>query len=190
MEIGFCDAATGRGFQLAQPDNQLERWELPVDNGTHLTILWRADRRACGYNVSAYKVDFWTSMPWLNRVASVFGGFPQDICGASSVARAAVALDGDVSGEQKPSACSPYPSGCHKTVRESVVAVPLALRALARLDIKARTHTLRARTHCHDPSPRVIADKHPRVGCARADRKAGRKQVRPLPSIPARRIAG
>ncbi len=143
-------AASARPLaQLAQPENQLERWELPIDNGTHLTILWRADKRACGYNVSAYKVDFWTSMPWLNRVASVFGGFPQDICGASSVARAAVALDGDAAGEQKPSACSPYPSGCHKTVRESVVAVPLALRALARLDIKARTHTLRARTHCH-----------------------------------------
>ena len=66
-------AASARPLaQLAQPENQLERWELPIDNGTHLTILWRADKRACGYNVSAYKVDFWTSMPWLNRVASVF----------------------------------------------------------------------------------------------------------------------
>ena len=35
LEVGFCDSS-GRGFFREQPMDQLERWEMPFDNGTHL----------------------------------------------------------------------------------------------------------------------------------------------------------
>ena len=79
MEVGFCDAA-GRGFYLTQPTSHLERWALPVDNGTHLVIAWSPDRSACGRNVSSYFVDVQTSTPVLNLFIGLFGSFPQDLC--------------------------------------------------------------------------------------------------------------
>ena len=79
MEVGFCDAS-GSGFHLVQPASHLERWALPVDNGTHLVIPWRPDGRACGRNVSSYFVDVQTSTPVLNLFMGLFGSFPQDLC--------------------------------------------------------------------------------------------------------------
>ena len=72
MEVGFCDSHSGGGFYLEQPRDQLERWTLPADNGTHLTIPWKPDRRACGLNVSSYFVDVKTSTPVLNFFMAVF----------------------------------------------------------------------------------------------------------------------
>ena len=51
----------------------MERWELPYDNGTHLVIDWRPDRRVCGRNVSSYFVDVSTSVPVLSFFARIFG---------------------------------------------------------------------------------------------------------------------
>ena len=79
MEVGFCDAS-GSGFHLVQPASHLERWALPVDNGTHLVIPWKPDGRACGRNVSSYFVDVQTSTPVLNLFMGLFGSFPQDLC--------------------------------------------------------------------------------------------------------------
>ena len=35
LEVGFCDSS-GAGFFAEQPIDQMERWETPFDNGTHL----------------------------------------------------------------------------------------------------------------------------------------------------------
>ena len=46
VDVGFC-ASDGSGFFLEQPADHLERWNLPYDNGSHLVIDWRPDRRVC-----------------------------------------------------------------------------------------------------------------------------------------------
>jgi len=79
LEVGFCNS-DGSGFVLKQPADQLERWELPHDNGTHLVIDWTNDKRVSGRNVSEYYVDVKASAPVLNLFVGTFGGFPQDIC--------------------------------------------------------------------------------------------------------------
>ena len=79
LEVGFCDS-TGHGFYREQPADQLERWDLPYDNGTHVVILWKNDKRVSGRNVSMYHVDVRTSVPVLNFFVGQFGGFPQDVC--------------------------------------------------------------------------------------------------------------
>ena len=47
IEIGFCDSA-GNGFFTEQPADQLERWSLPKDNGSHVVVHWSAAKKACG----------------------------------------------------------------------------------------------------------------------------------------------
>ena len=37
LEVGFCES-DGSGFSEVQPADQIERWTLPRDNGTHLEI--------------------------------------------------------------------------------------------------------------------------------------------------------
>ena len=132
VEVGFCDGG-GHGFLPIQPIDQLERWALPVDNGSHLVINWRPDRRVCGLNVTSYFVGFASTLPLLDAAANIFGGFPQDICSPQSVARQSVAINGEAN---LPSTCSPYPLGCSALPRTSVVAIPQSLRALARFDVQ------------------------------------------------------
>ena len=79
IDVGFCDD-NGNGFYAEQPQSQMERWHpLPFDNGTHLVIPWRSDKRVSGMNVSAYEVDVKTSVPVLNIFIGTFGSFPQDV---------------------------------------------------------------------------------------------------------------
>ena len=138
MEVGFCDSHSGGGFYLEQPRDQLERWTLPADNGTHLTIPWKPDRRACGLNVSSYFVDVKTSTPVLNFFMGIFGSFPQDLCDPrGSKARDAVQVEESESG----GTCSPYVSwGCPSS-RFTAFEVPSALRQMAKMDV---TVTVRA----------------------------------------------
>ena len=132
MEVGFCDSQTGGGFYLEQPRDQLERWTLPADNGTHLTIPWKPDRRACGLNVSSYFVDVKTSTPVLNFFMGIFGSFPQDLCDPrGSKARDAVQVEESESG----GTCSPYPSWGCPSPRFTAFEVPSALRQMAKMDV-------------------------------------------------------
>ena len=94
LEVGFCDK-NGDGFFRVQPNEQLERWQTPYDNGTHLVIKWKSDRRVSGRNVTSYYVNAATSIPILNLFVGTFGGFPQDICApGGSKARNAVNVEG------------------------------------------------------------------------------------------------
>ena len=70
----------------------MERWDLPYDNGTHLVIDWRNDRRVSGMNVSSYEVTVHTSLPILNWFVGIFGSFPQDEAHAPSCLRFATFL--------------------------------------------------------------------------------------------------
>ncbi|KAL1511543.1 hypothetical protein AB1Y20_006337 [Prymnesium parvum] len=168
VAVGFCDGS-GNGFFDTQPDDQLERWELPVDNGSHLHVHWRPARQACGMNVSEYVVSFSSSMPLLDTAANFFGGFPQDVCAAESKARRSVAIDGEADLQ---SACSPYPRAC-STPRTSVVPIPRALRALARFDIEVSIRAwgaLRPAGRAAGPSRKVTfwCHKYRRAGRAPA----------------------
>ena len=136
MEVGFCDGMH-RGFSAtSQPSDQIERWQLPYDNGTHLVVHWTPARSACGLNVTSYYVDVKTSSSSLNRFVDLFGRMPQDVCAASSKARSSVAVDDVQQGEGQLSACTPY--RCHRWkshTNVSAVAIPRALRALASWDV-------------------------------------------------------
>ena len=132
VEIGFCDS-TGRGFLPRQPDEQIERWTMPVDNGSHLLIDWWPDRRVCGLNVTEYFVGFSSTLPLLDAAASIFGVFPQDVCAVNSKARRSLAIDGEADLD---TACSPYDDCRSQRRRTSVVPIPSALRALARFDVE------------------------------------------------------
>jgi len=132
MEVGFC-RSDGSGFLATQPADQLERWVLPVDNGSHLIIDWRADASVCSRNVSEYMVSVQTSMPVLNFFTSIFGSFPQDICAeGGSMAREAV----NVQEPGSSSSCSPYPRFCSGKVQRTTFEVPSVLRQLARANIE------------------------------------------------------
>ena len=132
VDVGFC-ASDGSGFFLEQPADHLERWNLPYDNGSHLVIDWRPDRRVCGRNVSSYFVDVSTSVPVLSFFARIFGSFPQDICApGGSKARDAVDIE-----ESVEAACAPYPpasDGC-QSERQTSFAIPAALRTLSSWDV-------------------------------------------------------
>ncbi len=132
MEVGFCDGRTGDGFYTTQPADHLERWSLPVDNGTHLIIPWRPERRACGLNVSSYWVDVKTSTPVLNLFIGLFGSFPQDLCDPrGSKARDAVNVV-DSGGT-----CSPYAGGtCSSRLRFTSFDVPASLRQMTKMDVQ------------------------------------------------------
>ena len=131
LEVGFCDADTGEGFYDVQPDEQLERWETPYDNGTHLIINWKISPSMSGRNVSAYHVDVTTSFPVLNLFVGPFGGFPQDVCApGGSKARNAVNPEGS-SGNT----CMPYSKDAHLAQRRTTFEIPAALRAITRWDI-------------------------------------------------------
>jgi len=133
VDVGFC-ASDGSGFFLEQPADHLERWNLPYDNGSHLVIDWRPDRRVCGRNVSSYFVDVSTSVPVLSFFARIFGSFPQDICApGGSKARDAVDIE-----ESVEAACAPYPpasDGC-QSERQTSFAIPAALRTLSSWDVE------------------------------------------------------
>lgn len=131
LEVGFCDAATGEGFFSEQPSDQLERWEKPFDNGTHLVIDWFISPWMSGRNVSSYHVDVSTSVPVLNIFVGQFGGFPQDLCApGGSKAKDAVNAEGSLE-----STCMPYEKDAHLTPRRTSFEVPAALRAITRWDI-------------------------------------------------------
>ena len=129
LEVGFCDGE-GNGFLSEQPADQLERWELPYDNGTHLVINWRNDRRVSGRNVTAYHVDVKTSLPVLNFFVGTFGGFPQDVCApGGSKARNAVNVEGSAG------TCVPYAKDSYNHPRLTAFEIPAALRKIASWDI-------------------------------------------------------
>ena len=129
LEVGFCDS-NGDGFYHEQPEDQLERWQAPFDNGTHLVILWKNDRRVSGRNVSSYYVDVKTSVPVLNFFVGQFGGFPQDLCHpGGSKARDAVNLEGS------PSSCVPWAYNAHYDLQRTAFEIPSALRQLAQWDV-------------------------------------------------------
>ena len=129
LDVGFCED-NGDGFFGAQPVSQLERWQLPVDNGSHLVIRWSPAARLNGRNVTAYKVDVRTSAPVLNLFVAVYGGFPQDLCApGGSKARAAVSVS-DSKGS-----CSPYPARASSIEYLTSFEIPSSLRQLASWDI-------------------------------------------------------
>ena len=131
FSVGFCNS-DGSGFFDVQPDDQIERWQTPRDNGTHLEIDWKLAPRACGQNVSAYIVDVKTSTVFLNFFVDLFGRFPQDVCNLEgSKARTAVALEDG----RPPNPCTPYPSFCGSTQRQTTFEIPKVLVHLTRLDI-------------------------------------------------------
>lgn len=128
LEVGFCEA-DGSGFLAKQPADQIERWALPVDNGTHLVIPWAPHPRACGLNVTGYFVDVTTSAGFLNTFVRAFGSFPQDMCDpAGSAARAATSATAPT--------CAPYGGGkCSEDKKLATFVVPAALRKLLVLDV-------------------------------------------------------
>jgi len=131
MEVGFCDD-NGDGFYMQQPANHLERWQLPRDNGTHLLIQWKIDRRMANRNVSSYMADVKTSVPVLNLFVGTFGGFPQDICAAEgSKARNAVKTHEAV----RHPTCSPYAWDAASVQRSTSFEIPDALRLMASWDV-------------------------------------------------------
>ncbi len=136
IEVGFCES-DGSGFRFDQPADQLERWDLPQDNGTHLVIQWWPDASVSGRNVSTYWVDAQTSMPVLNFFIGNFGSFPQDIC-APGCSQAANQVQVEGSAEV---GCNPYSAHAHQTKRLTSFEIPYALRLLAGRDI---TVTVRA----------------------------------------------
>ena len=145
LEVGFCDSH-GRGFFREQPADQLERWELPYDNGTHVVILWKNDKRVSGRNVSMYMVDVRTSVPVLNFFVGQFGGFPQDVCApGGSKARNQVNVEGSAG------ACSPYGADDHKIERRTAFEIPPTLRQLAKWDIDVRVRGYGAHTPIGKP---------------------------------------
>ena len=129
LEVGFCDK-NGDGFFRVQPNEQLERWQTPYDNGTHLVIKWKSDRRVSGRNVTSYYVNAATSIPILNLFVGTFGGFPQDICApGGSKARNAVNVEGSAG------TCAPYSHTAHFDQRLTAFEIPSALRTMASWDI-------------------------------------------------------
>lgn len=131
FEIGFCNGF-GEGYHMRQPDDQVERWELPFDNGTHLIVRWHAAKWACGRNITEYKVDVKTSSALVTAAINFFGRMPQDVCAHGSVARSKLAVDGVATGNG-PTPCTPY--DCRVSTHESAVAIPSGLRWLAGWDI-------------------------------------------------------
>lgn len=130
IEVGFCDD-NGHGFYTKQPPDHLERWELPQDNGSHLVIPWKIDRRMANRNVTSYFVDVRTSQPVLNLFVGRFGGFPQDICAAEgSKARDAVNVAGSST-----VTCSPYTGDAPTVQRSTSFEIPDALRLMASWDV-------------------------------------------------------
>lgn len=128
LEVGFCDS-DGRGFSTKQPADQLERWSLPRDNGTHLVIPWHPHQKACGRNVTSYEVDVTTSASFLNFFVNAFGSFPQDMCDPKgSKAREATSATAPT--------CSLYEKNCEKNERIATFIVPRALRKLTVLDVE------------------------------------------------------
>ena len=130
LEVGFCDSQ-GNGFFREQPSDQLERGDgVPFDNGTHLVINWRNDRRVSGRNVSRYHVDVKTTVPVLNLFVGQFGGFPQDVCApGGSKARNAVNVEGSAG------TCAPYAKGSHTEPRHTAFEIPVAMRLMTSWDI-------------------------------------------------------
>ena len=149
LEVGFCDS-TGHGFYREQPADQLERWDLPYDNGTHVVILWKNDKRVSGRNVSMYHVDVRTSVPVLNFFVGQFGGFPQDVCApGGSKARNQVNVEGSAG------ACSPYGLEDHHVQRRTAFEIPPTLRKLAKWDIDVRVRGYGAHTPIGRPKEEV-----------------------------------
>lgn len=133
MEIGFCDSSMN-GFFLVQPADQLERWTLPIDNGTHLTVPWRPDKRLCGKKVSSMYVDVKTSTNFVNFFMGIFGSFPQDQCDpAGSKGRSAVNAQ-DTNGGP----CPLYTWNCDFR-RELSFELPGSLRRLVQTGVQVST---------------------------------------------------
>ena len=133
-----------------QPADQLERWDLPYDNGTHVVILWKNDKRVSGRNVSMYHVDVRTSVPVLNFFVGQFGGFPQDVCApGGSKARNQVNVEGSAG------ACSPYGLEDHHVQRRTAFEIPPTLRKLAKWDIDVRVRGYGAHTPIGRPKEEV-----------------------------------
>ena len=186
LEVGFCNS-DGSGFYSEQPVDQLERWNLPFDNGTHLVINWKSSKLVSGRNVSSYLVDVKTSLPVLNMFVGPFGGFPQDVCApGGSKARNAV----NVEDTATKGTCVPYALDAHLRERRTAFEVPGALRTLAKLDVTVTVRGYGSHAPLGRPQESVPAvwwckkyrkpDSTPRDhGAAQAeDRSAGRKTSR------------
>lgn len=130
LDVGFCHS-DGSGFLKEQPADQLERWNRPYDNGTHLLIDWRPDRSVLGRNVTEYFVDVTTSVPVLNLFIGRFGSFPQDLCApGGSQARNAV----DVSETNAGATCTPY-ERARPAWRQTSFPIPDPLRAITNWNV-------------------------------------------------------
>eukprot|EP00304_Pavlova_gyrans_P003517 CAMPEP_0206051126 /NCGR_PEP_ID=MMETSP1466-20131121/30747_1 /ASSEMBLY_ACC=CAM_ASM_001126 /TAXON_ID=44452 /ORGANISM="Pavlova gyrans, Strain CCMP608" /LENGTH=261 /DNA_ID=CAMNT_0053426249 /DNA_START=20 /DNA_END=805 /DNA_ORIENTATION=+ len=118
VQAGFCNDVSHIETLDAQPHDQLERWELPFVNRTHLIIRWAPSPTLCGETVDSYVVTLNSSHRVFNLVLSVFGSFPQDTCAADSAARAAAKV-GD--GSRAVSPCGTYGRRCSHRVTETTV---------------------------------------------------------------------
>lgn len=120
VQAGFCTDAAHIETGPEQPKNQLERWELPFVNATHVVIRWSPSAALCSRTIDRYEVNLNSSSRVFNMVLSAFGTFPQDACDAGSLARAAAKL-GD--GRQAVSPCGTYERRCSHAVTETIVEV-------------------------------------------------------------------
>ncbi|KAG8467198.1 hypothetical protein KFE25_000514 [Diacronema lutheri] len=118
VQAGFCTDVAHIDTRDAQPDEQLERWELPTVNATHLVIRWAPSAALCSQTIDEYVVSLNSSSRIFNMVLAAFGTFPQNACAAESPARAAATL-GD--GRRAVSPCGSYERRCTRTVTETIV---------------------------------------------------------------------
>lgn len=133
IDVGFCNS-DGSGFMQKQPAEQMERWSLPVDNGTHLIVDWHPSSSVCGRNVSSYHVNVKTSLPIINMFVGAFGSFPQDLCApGGSKAREAVSVQETVSTKNT---CAVYDRLCNLATRRTTFEIPAALVQVTKWDIE------------------------------------------------------
>jgi hypothetical protein len=118
LQAGFCDNVGHIETSSTQPEDQHERWELPLVNKTHLVIRWAPSHRLCSQTLDSYMVSLNSSSRVFNMVLSTFGQFPQNVCHPDSPARAQATL-GD--GRKGATPCGTYERRCSRTVTETLV---------------------------------------------------------------------
>mmetsp|Transcript_7303 Transcript_7303/g.21416 ORF Transcript_7303/g.21416 Transcript_7303/m.21416 type:complete len:275 (+) Transcript_7303:32-856(+) len=118
VQTGFCTDVANIETLGNQPEDQLERWDLPFVNSTHLVIRWAPSPALCGQVVESYVVSLNSSSRVFNLVLSVFGSFPQDTCAEDSPARAAASVG---NGSRPVNPCGPYERRCAHHVTETIV---------------------------------------------------------------------
>lgn len=118
LQAGFCNDVGHIETMPTQPDDQHERWEMPLVNKTHLVIRWAPSYRLCSQTIDEYVVSLNSSSRVFNMVLSAFGHFPQNVCHPDSLARAQATL-GD--GRKGATPCGTYERRCSRTVTETIV---------------------------------------------------------------------